>query len=168
MHLAEINVGRLRYPLDDPRTADFVDNLDAINALAERGGGFLWRLKDETGNATQIAAFDDPKVIVNMSVWETAEALHAFAYKTVHRRFVERRKEWFEPFDGPYLGLWWVEEGAWPDVAEGRRRLAHLRRVGPTAYAFTFRKLFDPAPGIRPLVDLGDGKVETEGYRSCG
>lgn len=169
MHLAEINVARLRYPLEDPRVVDFVDNLEAINALAERSEGFVWRLKDESGNATQIAAYDDPLVIVNMSVWGSVEALHAFAYRTVHRRFVQRRQEWFELFDGPYVALWWAEEGAFLDVAEGRRRLDHLQRVGPTAFAFTFRQLFDPAPDIAPVVDTDETAASaTVRFRLCG
>lgn len=168
MHLAEINVARLRYPLEDPRIADFVDNLDTINALAERSDGFVWRLKDDSGNATAIAAYDDPRVIVNMSAWRSPEALYTFAYKTVHRRFVQRRKEWFDLFDGPFLALWWIEEGAWPDAVEGRRRLAHLQSVGPTAYAFTFQKLFEPQADIRPLVEPGDGAIASEPFRSCG
>ena len=169
MHLAQINVGRLLHPLDDPRMADFVDNLAAINALAEASEGFVWRLKDETGNATSIAAYDDPAIIVNMSVWTAPEALYAFAYQTAHRRFVQRRKEWFELFDGPYLALWWMAEGTTPTVADGRQRLDHLARVGPTAYAFTFRKTFPPAaaepvgrarrrdrrPGRKPTASCG-------------
>ena len=119
MHLAQINVGRLLHPLDDPRTAGFVDNLDKVNAVAEASDGFLWRLKDETGNATQIAAYDDPLMIVNMSVWTSIEALYEFAYQTVHRRFVQRRKEWFGLYGRPYLALWWIDEGrlpaAWTD-----------------------------------------------------
>jgi hypothetical protein len=169
MHLAEINVGRLLHPLDDPRIADFVDNLDKINALAEESEGFVWRLKDESGNATGIAAYDDPSIIVNMSLWKSPEALYAFAYQTAHRRFVQRRKEWFSLFEGPYLALWWVEEGTLPTVAEGRRRLEHLARVGPTAYAFTFRKPFPPVSGIEPLVAVSDGPAaEATPFRSCG
>ena len=168
MNLAQINVGRLLHPIDDPRTADFANNLDAINALAESSPGFVWRLKDETGNATAISVFDDASIILNMSVWESVEALHAFAYKTAHRSFVQRRKEWFELFDAPYLALWWVEEGAMPDAAEGRRRLTHLQRVGPSPYAFTFRKLFEPNTD-GPLVDL-DETDGGEGVRTrlCG
>jgi hypothetical protein len=168
MHLAQINVGRLLHPLDDPRMGDFVDNLAAINALAEQSEGFVWRLKDESGNATSIAAYDDPAIIVNMSVWTAPEALYAFAYQTAHRRFVQRRKEWFELFDGPYLALWWIGKGAIPTVAEGRQRLDHLARVGPTAYAFTFRKTFPPA-AADPVVAPGDAApAGTEAYRSCG
>jgi hypothetical protein len=168
MHLAQINVGRLLHPLDDPRMADFVDNLAAINALAESSEGFVWRLKDETGNATSIAAYDDPAIIVNMSVWTGPEALYAFAYQTAHRRFVQRRKEWFELFNRPYLSLWWIEEGAVPTVTEGRTRLDHLARVGPTAYAFTFRKPFPPT-AAEPLVAPDDtSAIARRSFRSCG
>src|SRR5665811_1128047 len=83
MHLAQINVGRLLYPIDDPRIADFVDNLDRINALAEESPGFVWRLKDDAGNATQIRPYDDPGILVNMSVWASPEALYEFSYRTV-------------------------------------------------------------------------------------
>ncbi len=86
----------------------------------------------------------------------------------MHRRFVQRRKEWFELFDGPYLALWWVEEGRYPDVADGRRRLAHLERFGPTAWAFNFRKLFAPSADAAPLGDVGDGRARPDSYRVCG
>lgn len=168
MHLAEINVARLRYPLDDPRIADFVDNLDRVNALAEQSDGFIWRLKDESGNATQIAAYDDPLIIANISVWTSVEALYEFAYKTMHRRFLQRRKEWFDLFGAAYLALWWVEEGRFPEVAEGRRRLAHLERFGPTGYAFNFRRPFPATGDAAPLGDVGDGRAAPESYRSCG
>jgi hypothetical protein len=168
MHLAQINVGRLLYPIGDPRIAEFVDNLDAVNALAEQGPGFVWRLQDDSGNATQISAYEDPEIIVNMSVWTTPEALYEFAYKTVHRRFVQRRKEWFKLFGAQYVALWWVEEGRSPAIGDGQRRLAHLERFGPTAWAFNFRRLFPAAPGIVPLGDVGDGRGAPESYRLCG
>ena len=168
MHLAEINVGRLLRPLTDPRTADFVDNLDAINALAEESPGFVWRLKDESGNATQIAAYDDPLIIVNLSVWASVEALYEFAYKTAHRRFVQRRKEWFDLFGAAYLALWWIEDGHRPEIGEGQRRLAHLERFGPTAHAFNFRKPFPATGDAMPLGDIGDGRAPPESYRICG
>jgi hypothetical protein len=168
MHLAQINVGRLLYPIDDPRMRDFVDNLDRINALAEASEGFVWRLKDESGNATSISAYEDPSIIVNMSVWASVEGLYAFAYQTAHRRFVQRRKEWFKLFEAPYLALWWIEDGAMPTVADGRQRLDHLTRVGPTAYAFNFRKPFAPGAAI-PVVAAGEGALsEGEPFRSCG
>jgi hypothetical protein len=168
MQLAEINVGRLLHPLTDPRIADFVNNLDAINALAEGTAGFVWRLKDASGNATQISAYEDPLIILNISVWRSPEALYEFAYKTIHRRFVQRRKEWFDLFGAQYLALWWVPDGHHPEVGEGQRRLAHLERFGPTAYAFNFRKPFPEAPGIAPLAEIAASGADPESYRLCG
>ncbi len=168
MHLAQINVGRLLYPIGDPRIADFVDNLDRINALAEESPGFVWRLKDDAGNATQIRAYDDPGIIVNMSVWASPEALYEFSYRTAHRRFVQRRKEWFHLFGATYLALWWVDEGHLPDVREGRQRLAHLERFGPTAYAFNFRQSFPPDSAAVPLAEMDDCRAAPESYRLCG
>ena len=168
MHLAEINVGRLRYPLDDPRIAEFVENLDRINAVAEASDGFVWRLKDEAGNATQIRAYENPLIIVNMSVWASPDALYEFAYRTMHRRFVRRRKEWFELFGQAYLALWWVGEGHFPEIAEGQRRLAHLERFGPTPWAFNFRQPFPANATVAPLGDIGDGRGDPESYRLCG
>ena len=167
MHLAQINVGRLLYPIADPRIADFVNNLDAINALAEASPGFVWRLKDENNNATSITAYEDPSILMNMSVWESPEALYDYVYKTMHRRFVQRRKEWFELFGAQYVALWWVDVGHAPTPNEGQRRLAHLERYGPTQYAFTFRKLF-PEGHAEPLGDVGDGRAAPETYRICG
>jgi len=168
MHIAEINVGRLLYAVDDPRVAEFIDNLDAINALAETSPGFLWRLTDEgSNNATSISAYEDPTILVNMSVWETPEALHNYVYKTMHRRFLQRRKEWFQLFGAQYVALWWVADGHKPTVNEGQRRLAHLQKFGPTAYAFTFRALQAPS-AAGPIGDVGDGRAAPESYRICG
>jgi hypothetical protein len=167
MHLAQINVGRLLYAITDPRIADFVNNLDAINALAESSPGFVWRLKDDTNNATSITAYEDPSILMNMSVWESPEALYEYVYKTMHRRFVQRRKEWFQLFGAQYIALWWIDAGHLPTPNEGQRRLAHLERFGPTAHAFTFRKLFPEGHG-GPMGDVGDGRSAPESYRICG
>jgi hypothetical protein len=166
--LAEINVARLKHPLTDPRIAEFVANLDAVNAIAESSPGFVWRLKDESGNATQISAYEDPLIIVNMSVWDTPESLYEFAYRTVHRSFVQRRKEWFELFGAQYLALWWIEDGRYPNVGDGQRRLAHLERFGPTAWSFNYRRLFPASTDAAPLGDVGDGRAAPEAYRLCG
>jgi hypothetical protein len=168
MHLAEINVARLRYPLENPRVAEFVENLDRINALAEASEGFVWRLKDDAGNATQIRAYDDPMIIVNMSVWSSPEALYGFAYRTAHRSFVQRRKKWFDLFGTAYLALWWVKAGPFPDVAEGRRRLAHLERFGPTPWSFNFRRPFPEGGDAQALGDVGEGRGDPSSYRLCG
>lgn len=104
-HIAQINIARLRSEKDDPSVAEFFENLDRINLLAERTDGFIWRLMEDTGNASQIVAFDDPLIITNMSVWRSMEALQNFVYQTVHSRFIRRREEWFIPTEGPSLAL---------------------------------------------------------------
>ncbi len=144
-HIAQINVGRLRVEPPHPVIAAFMDNLDRINALAEASPGFVWRLKDDSNNATSIRVFDDPRIAVNMSVWASIEALQAYAYRSEHVQFLRRRAEWFEPFDGPHLALWWVAEGRVPTAPEGRQRLAHLAQHGPSPHAFTFKDRFAPA-----------------------
>ena len=136
MHLAELNIGRVRYPLDDPRMADFVDNLALVNGLAERSEGFVWRLKDASGNATGIRGFDDPRIILNVSVWESVEALERYVWQTVHKRFYGRRQEWFAKMDGPHLVMWWVDAGHVPTVEEAKERLEHLAAHAPSEYAF--------------------------------
>lgn len=123
----------------------FVAALDRINALADASPGFVWRLQDALGNATSIQAFDDPLVIVNLSVWESEEALFEYVYKTDHAKILARRKEWFERMEGPHLAMWWVPAGTRPSAAEGRRRLEILAEKGPNPEAFTFKQRY-PAP----------------------
>jgi hypothetical protein len=144
-HLAQVNIGRLLAPIDDPLIADFVAQLDAVNALADASPGFVWRLKDESGNATAIPAFDDPRMIINMSVWESLEALRDYAYRSDHSKVLTRRREWFEKLDRPHFALWWIPAGTLPTVEEAKRRLEILAERGPTPDAFTFRDRF-PAP----------------------
>jgi hypothetical protein len=136
LHLAQLNVGRVRHPLDDPRMAGFVDNLDLINGIAERSKGFVWRMKDDSGSATNIRAFDDPQMILNMSVWESIEALEGFVWQTVHKRFYGRRHEWFGTLEGPYFVMWWITPGHRPDVGEALARLDHLKTHGSSEHAF--------------------------------
>lgn len=146
-HLAQINIARLVAPIDDPQIKDFSQAIAAINLLAESSDGFIWRLKDETGNATAIQAFSDPQMIVNMSVWESLEALQHYAYQSGHAQYVRRRREWFEPMSAPHLAMWWVPVGHTPTLEEAKQRLAHIEQHGETAFAFTFKNLF-PAPEV--------------------
>ena len=143
-HVAELNIGRTVAPLDDPALAEFVGNLDRINALGDASPGFVWRLQDEFGAATTIRAFEDPLMIVNLTVWESIETLRAFAYRTSHVEFLRRRRAWFEPLDGPSLVLWWVSAGHRPAVVEARERLDRLAADGPTPAAFTLKTTFPP------------------------
>ena len=144
-HLAQINIGRMRAPLDTPVMADFVAQLDEINALAEASPGFVWRLKGEGNDATSLRPFDDDFIIVNMSVWESLDDLRAYVYKSAHTAVMRRRREWFEQFESAYVVLWWVEAGHIPTVGEAKERLQHLDAHGPTAEAFTFKQPFAPS-----------------------
>lgn len=144
-HLAQLNIGRLIAPMDDPRIKDFAQAIEAMNLLAESSDGFVWRLKDETGNATSIHAFPDPQMIVNMSVWTSPEALQHYAFQSGHVQYVRRRREWFEPMQSAHLVLWWVPQGHEPTLEEAKERLQHLNTNGESEIAFTFRKIF-PAP----------------------
>jgi hypothetical protein len=144
-HLAQLNIARLIAPLDDPRIQGFVSQLEPINALADRDPGFVWRLQSESGNATDIAYGDDPFVIVNMSVWESIEALREFAYKSQHVQVFRDRAKWFEKAVKPAYCLWWVPVGHRPTLAEARERLEHYQRHGATPYSFWFSQQF-PEP----------------------
>ena len=149
-HLAQINIGRLVAPIDDPQIAGFVAQLDPVNALADSAPGFVWRLQSDAGNATDIAYNDDPFVIVNMSVWTSVEALRDFVYASRHIDVFRDRAKWFEKMDKPHYCLWWVPAGHIPTVEEGRERLEHYQQHGPTPFSFWFSKLF-PVPDESPV-----------------
>ena len=158
-HLAQVNVGRLRAAVDDPLIADFVAGLDRINALADVAPGFVWRLQTEAGNATAVRPIDDDELLaINMSVWESVEALAAYVYRSDHAAFMRRRREWFERMDQAYLALWWIPVGHRPTTTEAIAKLELLRAKGPTVDAFTFRKAFPPPDAIRTerTIDFGD------------
>jgi hypothetical protein len=142
-HLAQLNVGVATAPLDSAIMADFMNNLDRINALAESAPGFVWRLAGDNNNATALRPIDD-RTMVNMSVWTDAQSLSAFVFRTAHVEFMRRRREWFERMAEAYLVLWWVPAGHIPTTDEAVTRLAHLREHGATPYAFNFRSVFPP------------------------
>jgi hypothetical protein len=141
MHLAEVNIGKFKYPTTDPRMAEFMDNLDRVNALAERSPGFVWRLKGDNNNATDFRIGDDNAV--NLSVWETPEALEHYVFKTVHVQFYKKRAAWFDLMEKPHMVLWWVEEGHQPDLQEALDRLEHYEKNGATDYAFGWAEVMD-------------------------
>jgi len=143
-HIAQVNIARMKAPLEDELMAGFVARLDEINALADRSPGFVWRLQTEAGNATYLRPYDDDRILFNLSVWETIEQLKVYVYQTAHAELLRQRQEWFEHFDGMYLALWWVPAGHIPSVDEAKNRLSHLEQHGPSQYAFTFRKVLPP------------------------
>ncbi|ERH50639.1 hypothetical protein O203_11955 [Ectopseudomonas chengduensis] len=140
-HLAQLNIAWMKTPLESPEMADFVANLERINALAEGSPGYVWRLQDEAGDATAIRPFGD-EVLVNMSVWHDVQSLSDYVYKSAHTEMLKRRREWFERVEQAHQVLWWVPAGHRPSVVEASERLAHLREDGATAQAFTFRHAF--------------------------
>jgi Domain of unknown function (DUF3291) len=142
MHIAELNIGRARHDLDDPRMAGFIDNLARINALAERSQGFVWRYQDASGNATDTKIGGDPRAILNMSVWESVEDLQQYVFGTVHARFYARRAEWFEPLaPRSHFVMWPVTVGHLPDIEEALARLAEFERTGPSERVFGWEAL---------------------------
>ena len=147
--LAQINIARMLAPLEDPIMADFVAQRDEINRLGDAAPGFVWRSQSSDSNAMAITLFDDTYLMVNLSVWESVEALFEFAYRSQHGRVISRRRKWFESMGTPILALWWIPAGVIPTPEEGKARLDNLTQHGPTSYAFTFKDRY-PAPAMLP------------------
>ena len=152
-HLAQVNIGRVKAPVNDPLMAGFTNRLDEINALADRTPGFVWRLQTSEGNATYYRPYDDDRVLMNMSVWESVDALRAYVYRSVHVELLRQRHLWFEQFAGTYMALWWVPAGHIPGIDEAKKRLAHLEQHGPTQFAFTFKTIFEPEEEFQRHID---------------
>lgn len=140
--LAQLNIARMLAPIDSEIMSGFVARLDEINALAEAAEGFVWRLQTPAGDATSLRPFDDDMLIVNMSVWESIDALHHYTYKTAHVELIRDRKAWFSVMGEPHMVLWWVREGHIPTVEEAKMKRDLLIAEGPTPQAFTFAKRF--------------------------
>jgi hypothetical protein len=157
--LAQLNIGIIRAPMDSPVMAEFANNLERINALADHADGFVWRLQSEAGDATAIRPFEDPNQLLNMSVWGDLASLNAFVYRSAHTEIMRRRREWFEPISRAFVVLWWVPRGHRPSVAEAVERLEWLRSRGPTAEAFTFRQPFPPPDATGEASSIGVGDI---------
>ena len=143
-HLAELNVGRLVAPVDDPRVAEFMQNLDRINGLGKRMPGFVWMMEGsgEPGTGNTEAKIDgDPLYVSNLTVWETAAELETFVWGTVHKQFYERRQEWFEVLGEMHFVMWWVPAGHQPTLDEALARLDHLKEHGDSDHAFGWSHL---------------------------
>ena len=136
MKLAQLNVGYARYPTDDPRMAEFMDNLDRMNALAERSPGFVWRMQSDSGNATDISVPGDAEMISNLSVWDDVASLGHYVFNTLHARFYEKGTNWFTAMKTPHFVMWQVPDGHIPTLAEAMDRLAQLTAHGSTDDAF--------------------------------
>ena len=160
--VAQVNMGRIKAPLDDPSMAGFMNRLDELNALADRSPGFVWRLQTNEGNATYFRPYpEDDRILLNMSVWQDIESLKRYVFRTVHAELLRQRHEWFEKFVGAYTALWWVPAGHRPSIDEAKKRVAHLDAHGPSEYAFTFQKTFAPHEDFQRGIDWA-------GFKPCG
>ena len=139
--LAQLNVALLRHPLDHPDLEPFVSRLDEVNAQADAAPGFVWRLQEETGNATGLRPWGE-EMIVNLSVWDGLESLRAYVYAPGHVEVLRSRRRFFVPMETPHLVLWWVPDGHRPTLEEARERLTLLERNGPGPDAFTLAAAF--------------------------
>jgi hypothetical protein len=151
--IAQVNIGRIKGALDGPVMAGFVARLDEINALADNSPGFVWRLQTEQGNATYLRPFEDDRMLLNMSVWETIESLKYYVYRTAHAQLLRQRQDWFEKLSEMYMALWWVPPGHIPGIDEAKKRLAYLAAHGPTQFAFTFKDIFRPDEEFQRGID---------------
>jgi hypothetical protein len=154
--LAQLNIAIMKEPLESPGMADFVANLDRINALAEQSPGFVWRLQTDDGDATALRPLGE-NTLVNMSVWQDVASLSDYVHKSAHAEIMRRRREWFERMSQAYLVLWWVQKGHRPAISEATAKLDLLRKNGPAAEAFTFRRAFQPPDALRPGAPFATG-----------
>ena len=144
-HLAQINVAQAKADMDSDLMQGFVSRLDEINTLAESAEGFIWRLQEDSGSATAIRVFDDPLLLINMSVWANLEALKHYVYKSLHVELIKDREVWFNKMGESHQALWWIPAGHIPSTEEARKKLEYIRKNGPSADAFTFAKPY-PTP----------------------
>ena len=148
-HLAQINIALAKASMEDPLMSTFVERLEEINKLADGSPGFVWRLQTESGDATAIHPYNDDRIIVNMSVWESPEQLKNYVYKSAHSDVMRQRKTWFEKFDKMYYAMWWIPAGHIPTIDEAKERLEHIQKYGESKFSFSFAKLY-PVPGEDP------------------
>ena len=143
-HLAQINIAKMKASLDDPIMAEFAEALDEVNLVAEQSPGFIWRLQTPSGNATDLRAYSDPKMLVNISVWQSVEQLKVYVYQSLHREFFIRRRKWFEKYQGEHFAMWWIKAGHLPSMEEGKAKLKYLELHGDTPECFTFTEPHSP------------------------
>jgi Domain of unknown function (DUF3291) len=148
-YLAQINVALMKAPIEAPIMAEFAAALNEVNAIAEQSPGFVWRLKTSSGNATDIQAYSDPKMLINLSVWRSVEQLKAYVYKSLHVEFFVRRRQWFEKLQGEHFAMWWILAEHLPTIEEGKAKLEYLSLHGDSPECFTFAKPYPPLIATR-------------------
>lgn len=141
-HLAQVNIARMRAPLEDPLMAGFTSRIEAINALADASPGFVWRLHSEAGDATYLRPYQDQSILFNLSVWQSLDALKQYVYNSEHLALLKAKTQWFSKLDRPHLALWWVAQGHLPTVDEALQRLDWIQTRGPSPQAFSFARAY--------------------------
>lgn len=138
MYLAQFNVARIRYPITDPRMKEFVDNIDLVHRIADRVGGLIRRVQDDSGNALNIPTLNDSTLVPNLTVWKDWQSLQSFAFKTLHKKFMDNRDKWFAPYEHPKNVMWYINENEIKSLTmeSGESRILHLEQYGPSQYAF--------------------------------
>jgi Domain of unknown function (DUF3291) len=144
-HISQVNVAQAKADMGSEVMQGFVSRLDEINALADSANGFIWRLKEDSGSATAIRVFDDPLLLINMSVWANLESLKNYVYKSLHVELIKDRDAWFNKMGESHQALWWIPAGHFPSIEEAQKQLEYIRKHGPSAQAFKFAKPF-PRP----------------------
>jgi hypothetical protein len=152
-HLAQINIAKMKAPLNDPIMAEFANALDEVNLVAEKSPGFVWRLQTASGNATDLQAYSDPKILVNISLWQSIEQLKTYVYQSLHGDFFVRRRKWFEKYRDEHFAMWWVQAGHLPTVEEGKAKLEYLELHGDTPECFTFAEPYAPSELGKYLIE---------------
>lgn len=143
-NLAQINVAKMKgVNIEDPVMKEFVDALDTVNQVAESSPGFVWRLKSDDNNATSFNPYNDEQIIINVSIWESFQALENFMYKSLHFEYLKRRREWFQSFGKMYTAMWWIKTGSVTTEAEAVDKLTELQSNGPSQHVFDFRNRFE-------------------------
>jgi len=141
MYLAQLNIAHAIAPMDSPVMADFVNNTDRINALAEKSPGFIWRyIEDEVEPASN--PFNNPSLLINLSVWKDRESLFNYVYHSGHVEIFKRKKEWFKNLKGMHMVLWYINEDHIPTLSEAKERLEYLQKNGESEYAFSFKSKY--------------------------
>lgn len=143
-YLAQINIAKAIAPIDSEIMQGFVNQIAAINQLAEQSKGYIWRLEGAYENALAIQAFEDSNMLINMSMWQDLQSFTDFVYKSAHKQLIKDKHQWFEKPTKPIFAMWWQKAGTYPTVEDGKNKLHHLEEHGVSETAFTMRKHFAP------------------------
>jgi len=124
----------------------------------------VWRLKSDA-DVIYPASLSEAS-LVNMSVWESVEALRNYTYSGRHLEVFRDRGKWFAAQEGPRLVAWWIPAGHIPTLEEAQARLEHVREHGPTEFAFSLKNPFPPPPvSSHDAAARKDGQPVIEGPR---